>query len=184
MKLAEFAEIETPRLWLRPAKFSDAADVLAFSQDLENLRYVYAPQFSLEETQIFLLRHFIKAPLGNWLLQSKADGRVIGLLHFTQLKLKTGTVEFGYLLRADNRQQGLMTETLQTLIDFIFREFGLKEILLQIDPQNLASRLLAEKCGFQKVGQVKAKHQETGQLREFYQYLLDKKAYFMKMERN
>lgn len=60
-----------------------------------------------------------------------------------------GTV--GYWLSREARGRGLMTEAVQTVVDWARGE-GLRRLLLMAHPDNVASRRVAEKVGFRHVG--------------------------------
>ncbi len=59
--------------------------------------------------------------------------------------------ELAYLAGAAGRGRGLMTRAVRILCDWLFGE-GVGRIELRTHPDNLASRGLAERCGFRQEG--------------------------------
>lgn len=183
MKLAEFTEIETARLNLRPVVMTDSAAMFEYSSDWENLRYVFAPHLSIEETQFAIAHHFMRQPLGKWGLELKDEHKLIGTLNFTKIDEKNARVELGYVLNRAYWGQGMMTEALSALTEFCFEVFGLKTLQILVDQENLTSVRTAQKAGFQFVKRFKATNQYSQKISEFEMYQLTKKEFDEKMMR-
>ncbi len=176
-KLAEFNWIESKRLVLRPFAFQDGPDLFNFANDIENMKYVFPPLLTLADTELFIVRNFMREPLGNWAIEGKDNNKLIGLVHITTLNKKEQTAEIGFLLSKKYWHQGLMTEALQTLLYFCFQEFQLKAVNLMIDEENRASLGLAQKLGFHIGQKVKGKNQNTNQMHIYYKCQLNARDY-------
>ncbi len=172
VKLAEFTEIETSRLLLRPMTLADAADMFEYTKNWENLKFIFPPHCSIEETEYAIANHFMKNPLGKWAIELKATQKMIGSISFSKYSEKDAAVEIGYVLNQDFWGQGFMSEALTVLSNFCFYEFGLKRIELLIDKENLSSIRVAEKAGYHFVKSFKASHQYSKVIREFDRYRL------------
>jgi RimJ/RimL family protein N-acetyltransferase len=71
----------------------------------------------------------------------------------------TGDVgEIGYWMRSDARGQGLMTRALALIARWAFDEGGAARVQLRADVENVASRRVAEKAGFQLEGVLRSAH--------------------------
>lgn len=170
VKLATFTELETSRLLLRPFRFEDAKAMYEYTSQPENLQYVFAPHFSLEETQYILATELMKAPLGKWAIELKKENKLIGDIHFVSLSEKKQCAEIGYVLNQAYWNQGYLTEALATLTAFSLEEFGLKNVTLKIDQTNAPSKRVAQKVGYQLMGNFKAASPYTGKIRDFEKY--------------
>lgn len=169
-KLASFNVIETDRLLLRPMSMTDATDLYAYASKPENLVYVFPVHQDIAETRLTIATLFMKAPLGKWALELKANGVMIGTLTFVKLDEKQRTAEIGYALNQDYWGQGLMTEAVKTLAELALTEFGLMALDIVVDAENLGSIRVAEKSGFTLQEHYKALSPYTKVLRKFKRY--------------
>lgn len=83
------------------------------------------------------------------------DGPVIGNCGLFDFHWESERAEFGYTLGRPWWGQGYMTEALTVLLDFSFREAGLRRIEADIDPANQASARLLERLGFILEGRLR-----------------------------
>ena len=60
------------------------------------------------------------------------------------------------MVNPDLHQQGFGTEMLTLMLDYAFRQLGLRRIHAQIMAPNISSQKLFEKLGFQKEGILRA----------------------------
>src|SRR5579862_6352725 len=66
------------------------------------------------------------------------------------------SVEFGYILHdVSCRGKGYMTEAVELMTDYMFKLEKIHRVQLQIEPENTASRRVAEKCGFKHEGTLR-----------------------------
>lgn len=63
--------------------------------------------------------------------------------------------EVAYRFHPKHWRQGLATESLQAVIDFIFRKTEMKRLNATADVRNIASNRVLEKCGFIKEGTIR-----------------------------
>jgi len=95
--------------------------------------------------------HWQAYGFGDWAVVGKPDRRVIGfsgLHHIAHM----AEVNIGYALEPAQWRQGLGYEVCRFVLGHGFERLGLPEIVAVIDPRNVASIKLMEKCGlaFQK----------------------------------
>ena len=84
---------------------------------------------------------------GSWaVFRIVVDGHVVGgtNLHFSEYDV----AEASYFLRASARGRGIATRALLLVTDYAFRERGQARVFLRCNPENTASRALAERAGF------------------------------------
>ena len=66
IKLAKHPIIETERLVLRPVTLDDAEAMFEYASDIENIRYTFPTNQSLEETKNNIAQFYLANPLGRW----------------------------------------------------------------------------------------------------------------------
>ena len=84
-------------------------------------------------------------------------GRILGSVgvRFSE----TGDVgEIGYWMRSDARGRGVMTRAVLLVARWAFDEGGAARVQLRADVDNVASRRVAEKAGFQLEGVLRSAH--------------------------
>jgi len=85
------------------------------------------------------------------------DGRILGSIgvRFSE----AGDVgEIGYWMRDDARGHGYMTRALRLVARWAFDDCGAARVQLRADVENVASRRVAEKAGFQLEGVLRSAH--------------------------
>jgi ribosomal-protein-serine acetyltransferase len=80
------------------------------------------------------------------------DEEVAGVISLMRGERILGFLEAGYWLRSDLAGKGLMTEALRAVCDFGFEIVDLHRIELRAALDNVASRRVAEKVGFEERG--------------------------------
>ena len=162
---------------LRPVRETDLDRLYRFHLDIDN-RGDYFPQGVL--SQPAFRKEFQET--GFW---SKEDGMlvmvspnddILGHIEFFKTVTYLDEFELSYVVyAADQRGKGVATEAVNILVRYLFETKRVNRIRLVIHPENLASRRLAEKCGFRHEGTArgawynKGKHQDV----EIYAILHD-----------
>ncbi|MBK9050069.1 MAG: GNAT family N-acetyltransferase [Chloroflexi bacterium] len=81
-----------------------------------------------------------------------ADEQIVGLIAFFPAMYYSG-FEIGYIMfDVASRGKGYMTEALALLTRFLFGTKKINRLQLTVMPGNVASKRVAEKCGFQAEG--------------------------------
>lgn len=143
--------LNTPRLTLRQWKESDLQDFYEYaSVDGVGQMAGWLPHEDIEVSRE-ILTHFIE---GRKTFALEYEGKVIGSLgvetyneaNFPELDTKQGRA-IGYVLSKDYWGRGLMSEAVQTAIDYLFETVGLDFILISHFEWNRQSARVIEKCG-------------------------------------
>jgi RimJ/RimL family protein N-acetyltransferase len=147
---------ETPRLLIREFVEDDAADFFAFNSDPRVMRYTgEPPSTSVDQVrqQIRDYPDYRKHGFGRWAVVFKPDGLIVG---FNGLKYldELQEVDLGYRFRSDYWGRGIATESSEAVLDYGFRELGLKRIIALVLPDNAASIHVLEKLGMSFEGMV------------------------------
>ena len=151
--------LETERLRLRGHRIGDLADCAAMWADPEVIRYTTRKPLTEEESWTRLLRyvgHWALMGFGYWVVEEKATGRFAGEIGFADFKrdiepsLK-GVPEIGWALASQAHGKGYATEAVRAAVAWGDANFGVARTACLIDPENLASVRVAEKCGYREL---------------------------------
>ena len=151
--------LETERLRLRGHGIGDLADCAAMWADPEVIRYTTRKPLTEEESWTRLLRyvgHWALMGFGYWVVEEKATGRFAGEIGFADFKrdiepsLK-GVPEIGWALASQAHGKGYATEAVRAAVAWGDANFGVARTACLIDPENLASVRVAEKCGYREL---------------------------------
>jgi RimJ/RimL family protein N-acetyltransferase len=94
-------------------------------------------------------RLFRKRQALEWGIVHAQEQRVIGTCGIHSFAADGSAAEVGCLLARRHWGQGLMAESLASVIDLAFTTLGLTTLLAAIDPPNQRSRRLFQRLGFQ-----------------------------------
>jgi len=145
--------IETERLRLRPFRDDDVdlgalLDVLG---DADSMRYYPAP-FDRERTRAWILaqlERYDRDGFGLLAIEDLVDGRVIGDCGPTVQEVDGEIhVELGWHVLASRQRQGIATEAGAACRDAAFRWLDSGYLISLVRPENVPSRRVAAKLGF------------------------------------
>jgi RimJ/RimL family protein N-acetyltransferase len=86
------------------------------------------------------------------------DGQMVGAVSLKNISHSMGYAEIGYGVAESHQGKGIATAAVRLLVEKIFHETDLRRLLAYVHEENIASRRVLEKLGFQ----------EEGLLREHY----------------
>lgn len=152
------ASIETARLLMRPPRSGDGAAVHeAIVESLPELRRFLAslPWVAEEQTresaEVFCRNaesNFLARRDLPFLLLGRESGRLVGACGLHRTNWEVPKTEVGYWVRASESGKGYVTEAVNGLVAFALDAIGAERIEIITDAENLASRRVAERCGF------------------------------------
>jgi RimJ/RimL family protein N-acetyltransferase len=140
--------VETERLLLREWRGEDLDAYAEMYADPDVTRFLGGPADRVDAWRRMTLMagHWIVRGYGNWVLERREDGRMIGRAGLWQPEGWPG-LEVGWLLARDAWGHGYATEAGRASRDWGRRELGASEFISIIDPGNGASRRVAERLG-------------------------------------
>jgi RimJ/RimL family protein N-acetyltransferase len=141
-------DLVTARLVLHPITVSESERVLAGRRDDR-----WAPGYPTEG-DVFAARRFLDTcakagdpqPFGNYEIQGREDGLVIGGVGFHGPADETGTVTIGYGLIPSARGKGYASEALRELL-LLAHSRGVARVKGDTDHENLASQHVMTAAG-------------------------------------
>ena len=150
--------LATKRLLLRRAVAEDAQPMFDnWASDPEVTKYLSWPAHDSHQVSAAVLKQWItdyaRADFYQWMITLKdAPDAPIGSISVVALDSAIGKAEIGYCLGKLWWHQGIMTEAVQAVMDFLFDEVGMKRIEARHDPRNPHSGAVMRKCGMQYEG--------------------------------
>jgi ribosomal-protein-serine acetyltransferase len=153
---------------LRLFEESDAAELFALIE--ANREYLipwlpWAADRRLESTSEFLRATRAQLADSSGLQAAIIDdeGRIIGSVGLVEIHWRDRRASIGYWLAHDRTGRGTMTEAVRAMLDHAFGTLGLNRVELHAQPENEASRYVAQRVGFREEGvQRQAQRFEDG----------------------
>ena len=152
MKHLGTKHLETDRLVLRPFAAEDAAAMYAnWASDPEVTKFLTWPTHGSVEISAMVLAdwisHYEEEDFYQWAIVLKELGQPIGSIGVVNEKDGLDCVEIGYCIGRNWWRQGIVTEALQAVVDFFFREVGANRVEAKHDVNNPNSGAVMRKCG-------------------------------------
>ena len=146
------APLETSRLILRRAATSDAQAMFRnWASDDEVTKFLTWPTYKSVETAYPILNTWVKnyedPEFYLWMIVPKNLGEPIGSISVVNHRNDIAEAEIGYCIGKKWWHQGIMTESLNAVIDYLFDEAGFNRIEAKHDINNPHSGAVMKKCG-------------------------------------
>lgn len=153
--------IETPRLILRQFTPQDAQAMFRnWASDPEVTKFLTWPTHPSEKVSAMVLSdwigHYSKDQYYQWAIVLRELGEPIGSISVVEQNDSVGKAEIGYCIGKAWWHRGIMSEALEAVITFLFREVGLNRIEAKHDPNNPHSGGVMKKCGMKYEGTSRA----------------------------
>ncbi|PLR99819.1 GNAT family N-acetyltransferase [Bacillus sp. T33-2] len=158
--LVEFPErIETERLYIRPCRPGDGNvvhDAIEASRQ-ELLKWLPFAQVSrpAEEVEAGIREAYAKFIMREDFrlnIYRKDGDAFVGSTGLHRIDWDVRKFEIGYWCDSRHQKNGYITETVETLTKFAFDHLAANRVEIRCDPNNTASRRIAEKLGFNLEG--------------------------------
>ena len=151
--------IETKRLILRQAQIADAEAMFRnWANDPEVTKYLTWPVHGNVEVTKTLLANWVasyeKDDYYQWMIVLKETGEPIGSICAGSMG-RAESAHIGYCIGRAWWHQGIMTETLRAVMDFLFDEVGYHRVESLHDPNNPHSGNVMKKCGMKYEGTLR-----------------------------
>ncbi len=161
----KFPIIETTRLKLRRPLQKDAIALLEVTQDETVMKYYGMAPFrskaeALAEISWFN-KIFTQAEGIRWVITEKGVGNYIGDIGFHNYAKAHSRSEIGFKLTKIFWNKGIMTETLEQVLEYGFLVMQLNRIEAVADPENAACLCLLKKAGFVEEGTLREYEHEA-----------------------
>jgi RimJ/RimL family protein N-acetyltransferase len=128
---------------LRPEHFAAMHEI--YSNPKAMVNWHTHPHKTLAETETLLNEYM--STNSSWVLESKEDHKIIGLINCFSISESKNT-GMGYILSPDYQKKGLAKEASEKAIEHLFKKWNVSYIELWIYHDNHPSIALAQKLGF------------------------------------
>ncbi len=144
----------TARLVLRPFRYGDEADVLAYRGRPDVVRYMPPEPLEQAAATEFITERIdatsIRADHDRISIAVEHEGRVIGDVLVRAGMLADRQAEIGWALNPQYHGQGLATEAARELLALAFDDLGMHRAFAQLDPRNAASARVCQRLGMRQ----------------------------------
>lgn len=169
--------ITTPRLLIQPPKVGDGK--ILNSAVIESLAILseFMP-WAKEIPSLYDSEEFVRKAAANWIIKNndepylplfifdKKTHQFIGATGYLHYDWDVPSIETGYWLRQSCLNNGYMTEAINAITQYAFKQLGVKRLSITCDINNIRSKKLSERLGFSLEGTLKSHRIEplTGKL--------------------
>lgn len=107
-------------------------------------------------------RQFIDKTAFLFVVKENTSRSIIALVYVKELDKVPGQGELAYCIGYAYEVQGLMTQLVQKIVDWSFKEAGLSKLQIIAHQDNIGSRRVAEKLGFTAVEVLSQAYNKPG----------------------
>jgi ribosomal-protein-alanine N-acetyltransferase len=171
-------ELHSDRLVLTPLAPTDLDISIEMFTDPEVVRYAGRPmtRTSIHRDLASWTQRGADGYIGIWTISDRRTGEKYGTAAVLPMpieakdtdfslvtpgKIPPGHLEIGYYLKRTAWGRGYATEAGRRLLEFIFRETEVEELVATLDSENTASRRVLEKIGFLNSGTMRCYGKES-----------------------
>lgn len=152
--------IETDRLILRRFTMDDAQAMYDnWASDPEVTKFLTWPAHSSVAVTERVLTDWVDSYADDgfyqWAIVWKELGQPIGTISVVSKNDRAELVHIGYCIGRQWWHRGVMSEALQTVLDFFFDEVGVQRVETRHDPNNPHSGNVMKKCGMKFEGTLR-----------------------------
>ena len=153
--------LETERLVLRPFRTEDAPAMFRnWASDEEVTRFLTWPAHRTEADSAAILREwtadYARKDFYQWAIVPKGNGpEPVGSISVVSLSEQTEKAHIGYCIGRQWWHQGITSEAMRAVMDFLFDEVGVQRVDSRHDPRNPHSGAVMEKCGMRYEGTLR-----------------------------
>ena len=153
MKKAESLKLIGKQIFLRYVTHEDCSEMLELNKSsLEFYKGLTNPPLDAEGFKLYVDRNLDEAN-EFFVICRKIDNKIVGSINLSQIFRKAfQNAYLGYSLGVLYTGKGYMTEAIQLILHHAFENLGLHRIEANVQPHNLASIKVLQRCGFTKEG--------------------------------
>lgn len=168
--------IITPRLILRPPQVGDGVAINEAILESFKVLNQFMP-WAKERPSVKESEEFVRQAAANWILKNnnepylplfmfdKKTNHFIGSTGYHHYDWDIPSIETGYWIRSSRAGNGLMTEAVNAITQYAFKQLGVKRIAITCDIGNTRSKKIPERLGYQLEAVIKANRiKMTGEL--------------------
>lgn len=152
--------IETDRLILRPFVTEDAESMYRnWASDPAVTKFLSWPTYKSVDTAHEILeiwtKQYADPTFYQWAIELKELGQPMGSISVVSHDDRVDMAEIGFCIGKNWWGQGIMTEAMKAVMEYLFTEVGVQRIEAGHDPNNPASGAVQRKCGLKYEGTLR-----------------------------
>ena len=152
--------IETERIILRPFRYTDNNDMLAYWISDPKIQSLYSePVYTTKEEVKELLDKYINSyereDYYRWAIIEKESDICIGQIAIFLVDNKNHFCEIEYALGSKFHRKGYATEAVRSILDFSFNKVSFHKVQVCHKESNIASQGVIRKCNFTYEGTLR-----------------------------
>ena len=152
--------LETERLVLRKFTMEDAQPMFdAWASDPEVTKYLTWPAHESVAISEMVMKDWVagyeKPDHYKWAITWKETGKLMGDISAVQVWDHVCAAEIGYCMSRKWWGQGVMTEALKAVVDYLIVEVGMNKVGARHDPRNIGSGKVMQKAGMTYEGTLR-----------------------------
>ena len=162
-----FPQLESSRLLFQDMTTADPKEVFLMRSDIQIYKYLDRPMAqSLDDAikHIDLVKNSFAEKSGiSWLIVEKETMKVAGNIGLWRFDIENNRAEIGYVLKPEFWGKGLMKEAIDVVTKFSFSQLQIHSIEANVNPKNLSSIKVLEKCNFKREAYFRQNYFYNGQ---------------------
>lgn len=111
-------------------------------QSLDSTRAMVKERIALAEKKAFI----------SFMIFKRDDNTLLGCIFMKDIDWHIPKAEIGYFIDRDFESNGIVGGALRTIVHYCFNELKLEKVFVRVSPENIGSRKVAEKNGFELEG--------------------------------
>ncbi len=168
--MPEPTTIYTDRLLLRPFRFDDVDDVVAYANDPEWSQFMPIPYpYGQDDAEQFVARLVFRDWNEKPSFAIEMKGHVVGAIELgIEAPISVASLHYAIARRHWNR--GLMTEAAKAVVDWAFETVGVEKVYSWADVENVGSWRVMEKIGMTREGTLRSQGVNKGVRQDYHYY--------------
>ena len=149
--------LETDRLRLRPWTRDDFDVLHGWTSDPRMMTHMGRPPLTRGETRAMLertLQHYDREGFGVWIAEDRAGGEPVGRCGLSYHRAWPDDPEAGWWIAPEWQGRDLATEAGRASVAYAFDTLGVDRVVSICIEENVASRRVMAKLGFEKLTEV------------------------------
>lgn len=168
-------ELTTERLSLRPLRMEYLKTTYRYQGDRELTRYMmFLPDASIEATEKFIKEIEAEQQSENQrrfeFVILKDEEHIGGISVYLEKDDGETVGELGWIINKEYWGKGYVTEAAKAVMDFSFRQLGLRKLIAHCDARNEASARVMQKIGMKLECEGTRKYKKSGEIAREFKY--------------
>ena len=147
-KIATFRDL-SKELYIRRIRGKDRREIINIGVSGQHLHHPWITPPLTSQTFRNYLRRSQEYQHAGFVVCCQTSDEIIGIINLNDI-VRGGFLNcnIAYYVKAEHQGKGYMTQGMRLVIDFAFNTIGLHRIEAAVQPNNIRSKKLVQRCGF------------------------------------